>query len=65
MAAILEGTDCQILAASIKTPVEAVEALLAGAHHLSLPWEVLVAMAHHDLTELALQEFAGAAGRSG
>ena len=43
----------------------AVETLLAGAHHLSLPWEVLVGMAHHDLTDLALQEFAAAAGRSG
>ena len=65
MAAILEGTGCEILAASVKTPAEAAEALIAGAHHLSLPWEVLAAMAHHDLTDLALQEFAAAAGRSG
>jgi transaldolase len=65
MAAVLEGTGCQILAASIKTPAEAVESLLAGAQHLSLPWKVLVAMAHHDLTDLALQEFASAAGGAG
>jgi transaldolase len=65
MAAVLEGTGCEILAASIKTPAEAVEALLAGAHHLTLSWEVLAAMAHHALTDLALQEFASAAGRTG
>ncbi len=58
MASILEGADCEILAASIKSPEEAVEALLAGAHHVSLPWDVLAAMAHHHLTDLALQEFA-------
>lgn len=63
MAAVLQRIDCEILAASIKTPAEAVEALLAGAHHLTLRWEVLASMANHDLTELALQEFASTAGR--
>jgi len=63
IAAVLDGSGCEILAASIKTPAEAVEALLAGAHHLTLRWEVLAAMAHHELTELALQEFASATGR--
>lgn len=62
MAAILDGTQCEILAASIKTPAEAAEVLLAGARHLTLPWEVLAAMAHHDLTDLALEEFARVAG---
>jgi transaldolase len=54
IASVLEGTDREILAASIKTPAEAVETLLAGAHHLTLPWEVLAAMARHDLAEFAL-----------
>lgn len=65
MAAVLQGSGCEILAASIKTPAEAVEALLAGAHHLSLPWDVLAAMAHHELTDQAVQEFARAAGWPG
>jgi transaldolase len=63
IAAILEGTECQILAASLKSPAEVVDTLLAGAQHVSLPWDVLAAMAHHPLTDLALEEFAHAAGR--
>lgn len=60
IAAVLEGTGCEILAASIKSETEAVDALLAGAHHISLPWDLLSGMAHHPLTDLALQEFARA-----
>ena len=65
IAAILEGAECQILAASLKSPAEVVETLLAGAHHVSLPWDVLAAMAQHHLTDLALEEFARAAGQGG
>jgi transaldolase len=65
ISAVLEGTACGILAASIKTPAEAVEALLAGAQHLSLPWDVLAAMAHHHLTDVALREFASVGERMG
>jgi transaldolase len=63
IAAVLEGTECQILAASLKSPAEVVETLLAGAQHVTLTWDVLAAMAHHPLTDLALEEFARAAGR--
>ena len=58
IAGVLDGSLCEILAASIKSPAEAVDTLLAGAEHLTLPWEVLAAMAEHRLTELALEEFA-------
>jgi transaldolase len=54
---VLPAKDCQVLAASLKSPAEAVATLLAGAHHLSLPWDVLSGMAHHPLTEQALVEF--------
>jgi transaldolase len=52
---------CEILAASIKSSSEAVDALLAGAHHLTLPWAVLATLAEHRLTDLAMDEFARAA----
>lgn len=58
IAGILDGSPCEILAASIKSPAEAVDTLLAGAEHVTLPWEVLAAMAEHPLTALALEEFA-------
>jgi transaldolase len=47
----------EIVAASIKTPEEAVAALLAGAHHLTLPLDVLVRMTVHQLSEQAIADF--------
>jgi len=60
MAAILEPTDCEILAAGIKSPAEAVDSLLAGAHHVSLPLEVILGMAENPLTEKAVADFEAA-----
>jgi transaldolase len=62
IAQVLQSTACQVLAASLKSPEEVVDTLLAGSHHVSVPWTVLVAMAHHDLTEQAIAEFGRAAG---
>jgi transaldolase len=58
MAAVLEGSTCQILAASIKTSAEAVDTLLAGAQNLTLPWSVLAGLAEHPLTRQAIDQFA-------
>ncbi len=57
MASILAPTTTEILAAGIKSPQEAVEALLAGAHHVSLPLEVILAMAQNALTDQAMADF--------
>jgi transaldolase len=55
--AALDGTPCALLVAGIKSPAEAVAARLAGADHLSLPLEVLKAMADNPLTTSALRDF--------
>ena len=47
----------EILAASLKSPAQAVEALLAGAHHLTLPLSVLEALGDHVLSEAAIAQF--------
>lgn len=47
----------EIIAASIKTPAEAVATLNAGAHHLTLPLTVIRSMAHHPLSEEAIEAF--------
>ena len=57
MASILEGTDTEILAASIKSPEEAALSLQAGAHHLTLPLPMLQAMTTHELSEKTVEEF--------
>lgn len=57
MAAILAGSDTKILAASIKSPEEAVATLKAGAYHLTLPWDVLQSLTTHELSNQTVQEF--------
>jgi transaldolase len=54
--AVDRGTE--VLAASIKTPHEAVCTLLAGARHVSMPLSVLTAMGHDPLSEQAIADFA-------
>jgi transaldolase len=58
MANVLKKSNTEILAASIKSPEEAVKTLLAGAHHLTLPFDVLQAIAVHELSQQTVDEFA-------
>ncbi|MEG4146978.1 transaldolase family protein [Microcoleus sp. Pol12B5] len=58
MANVLQRSNTEILAASIKSPEEAVKTLLAGAHHLTLPFDVLQAMTVHELSQQTVDEFA-------
>jgi transaldolase len=58
MANVLKKSNTEILAASIKSPSEAVKTLLAGAHHLTLPFDVLQAMTVHELSQQTVDEFA-------
>ncbi|CAC5343258.1 MULTISPECIES: transaldolase family protein [Planktothrix] len=54
---ILTGSPTKILAASIKSPQEAAATLQAGAHHLTLPLEILRAITTHELSEQTVIEF--------
>ncbi|NLE21867.1 MAG: transaldolase [Actinobacteria bacterium] len=59
-AALLEQLDSQtrILAASLKTAPQVVEAILDGSHDVTAPLEVLRSLPAHPLTESAVREFA-------
>ncbi len=57
MADVLAGSETKILAASIKSPEEAVATLQAGAYHLTLPFGILKAMTTHELSEKTVEEF--------
>ncbi|AMW28177.1 MULTISPECIES: transaldolase family protein [Arthrospira] len=57
MAEILAGSETKILAASIKSPEEAVATLKAGAYHLTLPWDILQSLTTHELSNQTVQEF--------
>ena len=52
-----ERSNTQIIAASIKTPEEAISTLLAGAHHLTLPIRLIESMGDHPLSDKAIEEF--------
>jgi len=54
------GRGTEILAASIKSPEEAVATLLAGARALTIPLSILLAMGHDPLSEQAVADFARA-----
>ncbi len=57
MAAVLGNSSTELVAASIKSPAEAVAALKAGVDHLAVPFEVIKRMSHHPLTQQAIEEF--------
>lgn len=57
VARILEHSQTEIIAASVKSAEEACASLSAGAHHLTLPYEVLLSLMSHPLTTQAVAEF--------
>ena len=54
---VLQGSQTQLLAASLKSPLEASSAILAGADHLALPFDVLSALTYHEHSEDAVSNF--------
>ena len=56
-AAIGDMVDVKILAASIRSPLHAVQAAIAGADVATVPPAVLRAMIHHPLTDRGLEAF--------
>lgn len=62
MAEALAHYKVEVLAASLKSPEEAVAALQAGAQHVTLPLPVILQMAESPYTAQALAEFEAAKG---
>jgi transaldolase len=54
---ILQGSSTEILAASLKSPQEAADALKAGADHLTLPLNILQSMPENELSKATVDEF--------
>ncbi len=51
------GFETNCLAASLRHPLHVVEAALAGAHVVTLPWQVLEKLVHHPLTDIGIHRF--------
>jgi transaldolase len=56
-AQVLADGLTELMAASIKSSDDAVNAVKAGAMHLTLPFEVLKSLSENDLTRQAISEF--------
>jgi len=57
LAEVLSGSHTELLAASLKSPAEAVSANNAGAQHLTLPYKTLMAMTNNEFSDEAIKEF--------
>lgn len=53
-------TPTTILVASLKTPAEVVDAVVAGAHDVTIPLSLLLEMGNHPLSDQTIEEFARA-----
>lgn len=53
---LLKDFPTEVLAADITSVEEAQQALMAGAHHTTLPLDLLLSMGDHPLTQQAIQE---------
>lgn len=57
LAKVLAGSPTEILAASLKSTQEAVDALLSGAQHVTVPFDLLVGLSTHPLSEKTVEQF--------
>ena len=53
----LHGIDSEIIAASIRHPIHALDAAKAGAHISTIPYKVFVQMLEHPLTNIGIDKF--------
>ena len=49
--------DCEIISASIRSPMHVIESAKAGAHIATIPYSVVVQMAKHPLTDVGIDRF--------
>ena len=57
LANVLAGSRTAILAASLKSTKEAVKVFLAGAQHITVPFDVLTTLMNHPLSVQTLDQF--------
>ncbi len=53
----LHGIETEIIAASIRNPIHVTNAALAGAHIATVPFNVIMQMTKHPLTDAGIEKF--------
>ena len=51
------GFEAEIIAASVRHPMHVTEAALAGAHICTIPFNVIMKMISHPLTDIGIEKF--------
>ena len=51
------GITTEIIAASIRSPEDVVDAALAGADIATIPYKIIVQMTKHPLTDAGIERF--------
>lgn len=54
---VISTENCGVLAAGIKSAAEAVDSILAGCQHISVPYDVIIDMAENGLSQMAINDF--------
>jgi len=57
LAKVLAGSQTEMLAASLKSTKEAVDAFLAGAQHITVPLDLLTSLSNHPLSVQTVEQF--------
>ncbi len=53
----IHGIDTEIIAASVRNPIHAIDAAKAGAHIATIPYNVIEQMTKHPLTTAGIERF--------
>ena len=53
----IHGIETEIIAASIRNPLHVIDAARAGCHIATIPYNVLIQMAKHSLTDIGIERF--------
>lgn len=53
----IHGIDTEIIAASVRNPIHAIDAAKAGAHIATIPYKVIEQMTKHPLTTSGIEKF--------
>jgi transaldolase len=61
----VQGSPTRVLAASLKSVDEVMQAVTAGAHDITIPLNLILKMGEHELSQKAIEEFAAAIQTAG
>ena len=53
----IHGIDTEIIAASVRNPIHAIDAARSGSHIATIPYKVIMQMTKHPLTDAGIERF--------